>query len=46
MKPTAIVINTSRGGLIDEDALVTALTNGTLAGAALDLTSSKPKAST
>ncbi|MET3936943.1 hydroxyacid dehydrogenase [Arthrobacter sp. OAP107] len=37
MKPSAIVINTSRGGLIDEDALVMALTNGTLAGAALDV---------
>jgi D-3-phosphoglycerate dehydrogenase len=37
MKPTSLVINTSRGGLIDEDALVTALTSGTLAGAALDV---------
>ena len=37
MKSTAVVLNTSRGGLIDEDALVTALTNGTLAGAALDV---------
>lgn len=37
MKTSAIVINTSRGGLIDEDALVRALTNGTIAGAALDV---------
>jgi phosphoglycerate dehydrogenase-like enzyme len=37
MKTTAMIINTSRGGLIDEDALVTALTNGNLAGAALDV---------
>ena len=37
MKSTAIVINTSRGGLIDEGALVTALANGAIAGAALDV---------
>lgn len=37
MKPTALVINTSRGGLVDEDALVAALTNGSIAGAALDV---------
>jgi D-3-phosphoglycerate dehydrogenase len=37
MKPNAIIINTSRGGLIDEDALVTALTSGAIAGAALDV---------
>jgi D-3-phosphoglycerate dehydrogenase len=37
MKKTAVVINTSRGGLIDEDALVQALLNGDLAGAALDV---------
>ncbi|MFP3459939.1 hydroxyacid dehydrogenase [Arthrobacter globiformis] len=37
MKNTAVLINTSRGGLIDEDALVAALTEGQIAGAALDV---------
>jgi D-3-phosphoglycerate dehydrogenase / 2-oxoglutarate reductase len=37
MKSTAMVINTSRGGLIDEGALVAALANGAIAGAALDV---------
>ncbi|WP_457947777.1 hydroxyacid dehydrogenase [Pseudarthrobacter sp. alpha12b] len=37
MKNTAVLINTSRGGLIDEDALVHALTEGQIAGAALDV---------
>ncbi|MDK3157351.1 C-terminal binding protein [Kamptonema cortianum] len=37
MKPTACLINTSRGGIIDHDALVTALREGWIAGAALDV---------
>ena len=32
MKPSAFIINTSRGALIDEDALIGALENGTIAG--------------
>jgi glyoxylate reductase len=43
MKKTAVIINTSRGAVIDEKALVEALKNGTIAGAALDVFEYEPK---
>lgn len=42
MKPTAYLINVTRGGIIDEDALVAALEAGQIAGAALDVTENEP----
>ena len=42
MKPSAFIINTSRGALIDEAALIEALENGMIAGAGLDVQETEP----
>jgi len=42
MKPTAILINTARGAVVNQDALIQALQTGTIAGAGLDVTTPEP----
>jgi phosphoglycerate dehydrogenase-like enzyme len=42
MKPTAVLLNASRGGIVDEAALAAALAEGRLFGAAVDVYSTEP----
>jgi lactate dehydrogenase-like 2-hydroxyacid dehydrogenase len=43
MKPTAYLINTARGDVVDEEALSTALSEGWIAGAGLDVYQDEPR---
>jgi len=45
MRPTAVLVNTARGPIVDEPALIAALRKGTIAGAALDVYEHEPEVS-
>lgn len=42
MKKTSVLINTARGGIVDEEALYRALKNGTISAAGLDIFEQEP----
>lgn len=42
MKPTAIIVNVARGALVDEDAMIEAVRQGTIAGAGTDVATEEP----
>lgn len=42
MKKTAFLVNASRGGVVDQEALVSALKSGEIAGVGLDVTTPEP----